>query len=90
MLVSHSRIYWNAIWKKKSDVAGYLRVLIDWNDDNDTISLKQSDLAQRVVEALYFDDDTSSVETLAASYLPLDEDGEPPQVFITTHPLLAC
>ena len=67
--------------KKISDSAGYLWVLIDRNDANDTISLKQSDLAQWVVEAFHFDDDTSSVETLADSYLPLDEDDKPTQVF---------
>ena len=36
-------------------------------------------LAQRIVEALHLDDDTSPVETLANSYLLLDKDGEPPQ-----------
>ena len=36
-------------------------------------------LAQRIVEALHLDDVTSTVETPADSYLPLDEDGEPPQ-----------
>ena len=67
------------IFEEESDVAGYLGVLIDRNADNDTITLRQSGLAQRIVEALHFDDDTSPVETPANSYLPLDEDGEPPQ-----------
>ena len=35
--------------------------------------------AQKIVEALHLDDNTSSVETLADSYLPLDKDGGPPQ-----------
>ena len=49
--------------EKESDVAGYLGVLIDRDTDNDTITLRQSGLAQRTVEALHLDDDTSPVET---------------------------
>ena len=56
-------------------------MLIDRDADNDTITFRQSGLAQIIVEALNLDDDTSSVETPADSYLPLDEDGEPPQKF---------
>ena len=67
------------LFEEESDTAGYLGLLIDRNADNDTITLRQSGLAQRVVEALYLDDDTSSVETPANPYLPLDKDGEPPQ-----------
>ena len=66
------------IFEEESDVAGYLVVLIDRDTDNDTITLRQLGLAQRIVEALHLDDDTSPVETPANSYLPLDEDGEPP------------
>ena len=53
-------------------------MIIYQNADNDTITLRQSGLAQRVVEALHLDYDTSCVETPTNSYLPLDEDGEPP------------
>ena len=54
-------------------------MLIDRDIDNDTITLRQSGLAQRIVEALHLDDDASPVETQADSYLPLDEDGKLPQ-----------
>jgi hypothetical protein len=64
------------LFEEESDVAGYLGVLIDRDPDNDTITLRQSGLAQRIVEALHLDDDTSSVRTPADSFLPLDEDGE--------------
>ena len=67
------------LFEEESDVAGYLGVLIDRDLNNDTITLRQSGLAQRIVEVLHLDDDTSSVETPANSYLPLDEDGEPIQ-----------
>ena len=67
------------LFEEESDVAGYLGLLIERDTDNDTITLRQSGLAQRIVEALYLDDDTSPVETPANSYLPLDEDGEPIQ-----------
>ena len=67
------------LFEEESDVDGYLGVLIDRNTDNDTTTLRQSGLVQRIVEALHLDDDTSSVETPADSYLHLDEDGEPPQ-----------
>jgi hypothetical protein len=64
------------LFEEESDVAGYLGVLIDRDPDNDTITLRQSGLAQRIVEALHLDDDTTSVRTPADSFLPLDEDGE--------------
>ena len=66
------------LFEEESDVAGYLGVLLDRDNDNDTITLRQSGLAQRIVDALHLDDDTSPVETPADSYLPLDEDGELP------------
>ena len=66
------------LFEEESDVAGYLGVLIDRSADNETITLRQEGLAQRIVEALHLDDNTSPVETQADSYLPLDEDGEPP------------
>jgi hypothetical protein len=47
------------LFEEESDVAGYLGVLIDRDPDNDTIALRQSGLAQRIVEALYLDDDTA-------------------------------
>ena len=65
------------LFEEESDVAGYLGVLIDRDPDNDTITLRQSGLAQRIVEALHLNDDTSLVQTPADSFLPLDEDGEP-------------
>jgi hypothetical protein len=65
------------LFEEESDVAGYLGVLIDRDPDNDTITLRQSGLSQRIVEALHLDDDTTSVRTPADSFLPLDEDGEP-------------
>jgi hypothetical protein len=64
------------LFEEESDVAGYLGVLIDRDPDNDTITLRQSGLAQRIVEALHLDNDTTSVRTPADSFLPLDEDGE--------------
>jgi hypothetical protein len=64
------------LFEEESDVAGYLGVLIDRDPDNDTITLRQSGLAQRIVEALHLDDDTTPVRTPADAFLPLDEDGE--------------
>ena len=48
------------LFEEESDVAGYLGVLIDQDPDNDTITLRQSGLAQRIVEALQLNDDTPS------------------------------
>jgi len=67
------------LFEEEPDVAAYLGVLIDQDTDNDTITLRQSGLAQRIVEALHLDDDTFPVETPADSYLPLDEDSKPLQ-----------
>ena len=53
-------------------------MLIHRDADNDIITLMLSGLAERIVEALHLDDDTSPVENLADSYLPLDGDSEPP------------
>jgi hypothetical protein len=64
------------LFNEESDVAGYLGVLLDRDPVNDTITLRQSGLSQRIVEALHLDDDTPTVRTPAASYLPIDEDGE--------------
>jgi hypothetical protein len=65
------------LFNEESDVAGYLGVLLDRDPDNNTITLWQSGLSQRIVEALHLDDETSSVKTPANSYLPINEDGEP-------------
>jgi hypothetical protein len=65
------------LFNEESDVAGYLGVLLDRDPDNNTITLRQSGLSQRIVEALHLDDETSSVRTPADSYLPIDEEGEP-------------
>ena len=54
-------------------------MLIDQSANNDTITLRQEGLTQRIVEALHLDENTSFVETPAESYLLLDKDGEPPQ-----------
>jgi hypothetical protein len=64
------------LFEEESDVAGYLGVLIDRDPDNDTITLRQSGLAQRIVEALHLDDDTPSIKTPADAFLPQDKDGE--------------
>jgi hypothetical protein len=64
------------LFEEESDVAGYLGVLIDRDPDNDTITLRQSGLAQRIVEALHLDDDTSPTRTPADAFLPQDLDGE--------------
>ena len=40
------------LFEEESDVADHLGVLLDRDDDNDTITLRQSGLAQRIVEAL--------------------------------------
>jgi hypothetical protein len=57
------------LFNEESDVAGYLGVLLDRDpDDNNTITLRQSGLSQRIVEALHLDDETSSVKTPANSY----------------------
>jgi hypothetical protein len=64
------------LFEEESDVAGYLGVLIDRDPDNDTITLRQSGLAQRIVEALHLDDDTSPTKTPADAFLPQDVDGE--------------
>jgi hypothetical protein len=64
------------LFEEESDVAGYLGVLIDRDPINDTITLRQSGLAQRIVEALHLDDDTSPTKTPADAFLPQDVDGE--------------
>jgi hypothetical protein len=64
------------LFEEESDVAGYLGVLIDRDPDNDTITLRQSGLAQQIVEALHLDDKITPVKTPADAFLPLDEDGE--------------
>jgi hypothetical protein len=62
------------IFNEESDVAGYLGVLLDRDPVNDTITLRQSGLSQRIVEALHLDDDTSSLRTPADSYFSIDDD----------------
>jgi hypothetical protein len=64
------------LFNEESDVAGYLGVLLDRDPINDTITLRQSGLSQRIVEALHLDDDTPTAKTPADAYLPIDEDGE--------------
>jgi hypothetical protein len=64
------------LFNEESDVAGYLGVLLDRDPENNTITLRQSGLAQRIVEALHLDDDTPTLRTPADNYLPIDEDGE--------------
>ena len=54
-------------------------MLIDRSANDDTNTHRQKDVAQRIVEALHLNESTSSVETPADSYLPLDKDGEPSQ-----------
>lgn len=49
----------------ESDVAGYIGVLFQRDTDNDTITFRQFGLEQRIIEALYLDDNISSVEILA-------------------------
>ena len=67
------------LFEEKSDVAGYLGVLIDRSANNDNITLRQEGLTQIIIEPLHFDDNTSSDETPVDSYLQLDVDGEPPK-----------
>ena len=43
------------LFEEESDVAGYLGVLIDQSANNDTITLRQEGLAQRIVETLHLD-----------------------------------
>lgn len=64
------------LFEEESYVADYLCVLLDQDTDNDTISLRQSGLAKKIVEALHLYDDTSPVETSTDSFLHLDDDGE--------------
>ena len=64
------------LFNEESDVAGYLGVLLDRDPVNDTITLRQSGLSQRIVEALHLDDDTPTARTPADAYLPIDEEGE--------------
>jgi hypothetical protein len=64
------------LFNEESDVAGYLGVLLDRDSTNNTITLRQSGLSQRIVEALHLDDDTPTVKTPATDYLPIDEEGE--------------
>jgi hypothetical protein len=65
----------NMLFNVESDVAGYLGVLIDRQTDG-TITMRQSGLAKRIVEALHLDDSSiSSSETPCTSFLPLDEEG---------------
>jgi hypothetical protein len=64
------------LFNEESDVAGYLGVLLDRDPINDTITLRQSGLSQRIVEALHLDDDTPISKTPADAYLPIDEEGE--------------
>jgi hypothetical protein len=53
------------LFNEESDVAGHLGVLLDRDPENNTITLRQSGLTQRIVEALHLDDNTSSVRTPA-------------------------
>jgi hypothetical protein len=79
------------LFEEESDVASDLGVLIDQDPDNDTIALRQSGLAQRIVEALHLDDDTPSTTTPADAFLPQDLDGERVhELYTTMPPLQAC
>jgi hypothetical protein len=63
------------LFNVESDVAGYLGVLIDRQTDG-TITMRQSGLAKRIVEALHLDDALiPSSETPCNAFLPLDEEG---------------
>ena len=61
------------LFEKESDGAGYLGVSLCWDTDNDTITLRQPGLAQRIVEPLHLDDNTPPVEYLVDSNLPLED-----------------
>ena len=63
--------------EEESDVAGYMGLLlIDQDPDNDTITFRQSGLAQRIVEALHLNDNTPPIKTPADALLPEDVDRE--------------
>jgi hypothetical protein len=63
------------LFNVESDVAGYLGVLID-RDTDGTITMRQSGLARRIIEALHLEDAAcTSTETPCTAYLPIDEEG---------------
>jgi hypothetical protein len=63
------------LFNVESDVAGYLGVLIDRGIDG-TITMRQSGLARRIIEALHLEDATCTpTETPCTAYLPIDEEG---------------
>ena len=65
------------LFNVESDVAGYLGVLIDRHTDG-TIVMKQSGLANRIIEALHLDDSSSTpTDTPCTAFLPIDEAGTP-------------
>ena len=67
------------LFQVKSDVAGYLGVLIDRRPDG-YIIMKQEGLTKRVVEALFLNNNSTAatiVRTPDTAYLRIDEEGEP-------------
>ena len=64
------------LFEDESDIASSLSLLIDRDTNIDTINILESGLAQRIVEALHLDDDTSPFEIIANSYPLLYVDGK--------------
>jgi len=64
------------LFEEESDIAGYLGILIERDTTDNTITLRQSGLAQRIVDALHLDDKTTSVDNPTTDYLAVDDDGE--------------
>ena len=64
------------LFEEESDIAGYLGILIERNISDNTITLCQSGLVQRIVDALHLDDNTPSVDDPTTDYLAIDDDGK--------------
>ena len=59
------------LFEEESDIAGYLGILIKRNNSDNTITLCQSGLAQRIVDALHLDDNTLPVNNPTNGYLAI-------------------
>lgn len=60
----------NILFEEDDDVAGYFGVKVSQDEDNDTITLSQHGLANRIVEALHLEN-FPSADISADGFLPL-------------------
>ena len=66
----------------EDDIAGYLGVLLDHNEQDDTITLTQTGLIERIIQACNMEDCTPKSTPAETKPLPQNKDGPPaPQTF---------